>query len=71
LHWFSNIFQSFSQVFQTLILSISFVFFCMLQLLHLDVLKATDGADNGAPEPTADALPREPDALCAHLLPLR
>jgi hypothetical protein len=26
-------------VFQTLVLSVSFVFFCMLQLLHLDVLK--------------------------------
>ena len=29
----------FSQVFQTLVLSVSFVFFCMLQLLHLNVLK--------------------------------
>jgi hypothetical protein len=32
----ANVFQAFSQVFQTLVLSISFVFFCML---HLDISK--------------------------------
>jgi hypothetical protein len=34
-----NSFQMFSQVFQTLVSSVSSVFFCMLLLLHLDVLK--------------------------------
>ena len=29
----------FSQVFHTLVLSVSFIFFCMLQLLRMDVLK--------------------------------
>ena len=32
-------FQAFSQVSQTLVLSVSSVFFCMLQLLYLDVSK--------------------------------
>ena len=35
----SNVFQMFSQVFHTLVSSVSFVFFCMLQLLHLYVSK--------------------------------
>jgi hypothetical protein len=39
LQWFSNVFQAFSQVFQTIVSSVSFVFFCMLQLLYLDVSK--------------------------------
>jgi hypothetical protein len=39
LQWFSNVFQAFSQVFQTLVLSVSFVFFYILQLLYLDVSK--------------------------------
>ena len=39
LQWFSNVLQAFSQVFNTLVSSVSSVFFCMLQLLHLDVLK--------------------------------
>jgi hypothetical protein len=34
-----NSFQMFSQVFQTLVSSVSSVFFCMLQLLHLDISK--------------------------------
>jgi hypothetical protein len=38
LQWFSNVFQVFSQVFQAFVSSVSFVFFCMLQLLH-DVSK--------------------------------
>jgi hypothetical protein len=33
------VFQVFSQVFQTLVLSVSFVFFYMLQRLYLDVSK--------------------------------
>ena len=40
--WFAIVFkcfQAFSQLFQTLVLSVLFVFFCMLQLLHLDVSK--------------------------------
>jgi hypothetical protein len=37
--WFSNVFHVFLQVFQTLISRVSSIFFCMLQLLHLDVLK--------------------------------
>jgi hypothetical protein len=39
LQRFFSVFQTFLQVFQMLVLSVSFVFFCMLQLLHLDVLK--------------------------------
>ena len=39
LQWFLIVFQSFSQVFQMLVSSVSSVFFCMLQLLHLYVLK--------------------------------
>jgi hypothetical protein len=39
LQWFSNVFQAFSQVFQTLVLSVSFVFFCILQLLYMNVSK--------------------------------
>jgi hypothetical protein len=39
LQLFSNVFQTFIHVFQTLLSSISFVFFRMLQLLHLDVSK--------------------------------
>jgi hypothetical protein len=39
LQWFSNVFQAFSLVFQTFVSSVSFVFFYMLQLLHLSVLK--------------------------------
>ena len=38
LQWFSNFFQVFSQVFQTLVSSVSSVFF-MLQLLNPDVSK--------------------------------
>jgi hypothetical protein len=34
-----NVFQASSQVFQTLVLSVSFVLFCMLQRLLLDVSK--------------------------------
>jgi hypothetical protein len=39
LQWLSNVFQTFLQVFQTLVLIVSYVFFCMLQRLHFDVLK--------------------------------
>jgi hypothetical protein len=39
LQWFSYIFQAFSQVFQTFVSSVSFIFFCILQLLHIDVSK--------------------------------
>jgi hypothetical protein len=54
----SNVFEAFPQVFQTFVSNDLFVFFCMLQLLHLDVstidrtlhmvcaCKAADGADN-------------------------
>jgi hypothetical protein len=37
LQWFSNVFQAFSQVFQTLVSSILSFFFYMLQLLHVNV----------------------------------
>jgi hypothetical protein len=36
---FQNIFEAFSQVFQTLVSSVSSVLFCMSQLLYLDVSK--------------------------------
>jgi hypothetical protein len=39
LQWFSKIFQAFSQVFHAFVPSVSFVFFCMLQLLHLEISK--------------------------------
>ena len=39
LQWFSNFFQVFSQVFQTLVSSVSSVFFCILQVLYIDVAK--------------------------------
>ena len=39
LHMCVMVFQVFSQVFQTLVLSVSSVFFCILSLLHLDVSK--------------------------------
>jgi hypothetical protein len=39
LQWFLNVFQAFSQVFQTLVSSVLFVFFYMLQLLYLNVSK--------------------------------
>ena len=39
LQWFSNVFQVFSQVFQTFVSSVSSMFFCTLQLLHLEVSK--------------------------------
>jgi len=37
LQWVSNVFQAFLQEFQTLFSSVSFVFFCMFQMLHLEV----------------------------------
>jgi hypothetical protein len=36
---FQMFFQAISQVFQMLVSSVSSIFFCMLQLLHLDALK--------------------------------
>ena len=39
LQWFLNVFQVFSQLFQTFVSSVSFIFFCMIQLLYLDVSK--------------------------------
>ena len=39
LQWFLNVLQAFLQVFQRLVLSVSSIFFCMLQLFHLDVSK--------------------------------
>jgi hypothetical protein len=39
----------FSQVFQTLVSSVSSVFFCMLQLLHLDVSKVDRMWHTGCP----------------------
>jgi hypothetical protein len=37
LQWFLNVFQTFSHVFHTLVSSVSSIFFCMLQVLHLNV----------------------------------
>jgi hypothetical protein len=39
LQWFSNVFQASLQVFHIFVSSVLFVFFYILQLLHLDVLK--------------------------------
>ena len=43
MQWFSSVFQVFSQVFQTHVSSVSSVFFCMLQVLHLNVSKVDRG----------------------------
>jgi hypothetical protein len=39
LQWFSSCFHVFLQVFQKHVLSVSFIFRHMLQVLHLDVSK--------------------------------
>jgi hypothetical protein len=78
LQWFSIVFQAFSQVFHRFVSSISFVFLCMSQLLHLNISKVdrcctwnTCGKrlaawpTSGRRRPTTGALPCEPNALGA------
>jgi hypothetical protein len=70
-----NGFKCFSGIFA----SVSSVFFCMLQLLYLDILKVDQvlhmgcgrwrGRCPGRREITTDVLPHEPDVLGACLLP--
>ena len=81
LHMFAVVFkycQVFFQMFQTHVSSVSSVFFCMLQLLHLDVSKIDRGVAHGMRVgssqrrgPTTGALAREPDAPEARSLPVR
>jgi hypothetical protein len=80
--WFSNVFQAFSQVFSDT--CVSFVFFRMLQLLHLDILKVDRvlhigcvwevgwrrGRRPGRRGPNAGMLACELDALGARSLPV-
>jgi hypothetical protein len=54
LQWFSSVFHVFFQVFQTHVLNVSSIFFCMLQLLHLDVLKVYQRWHMGCAWKTAD-----------------
>ena len=56
LQWFLIVFQSFSQVFQMLVSSVSSVFFSMLQLLHLDVSKVDPVLHIGCAWETADGV---------------
>ena len=68
LQWVPNVFQVFSQVFHTLVSSVSFVFFCMLQLLHMDVSKVDRVLHMGCAWEAAGALAHKPDALGARSL---
>jgi hypothetical protein len=85
LHMFAMVFKgflvTFSQVFQTLVSSVSSIFFCMLQLLYLDVLKVDRilrmavgsgwrcGRHSGWCEPLLVCSLASP--IGAHLLPVR